>query len=202
MNRDFGNINLYLNILMEDDYGQEPDFGHTAMIKEVMDKWIANMTTCKTVLDVGCGSQSIASNFFVEYGMDYTGIALAKDYNKAKAAGKNVFEMDMSFLSFPDRSFDLIFARHVLEHSPMPLLTLMEWHRVSGQWLCVILPNPEAYSWIGLQHYSVLHPNQAEFLLDRAGWHIIWTDFSNTTELRYMCEKKRKSHYEEYMEGK
>lgn len=197
MKRDFTNLNIYLNELMNDDYGQVPDDGHTLMAQQVMNSWIRNMTTCHSVLDVGCGATAFLSETFESMGMKYEGITLAKDGVAAQNLGKNVKIMDMSFLEYPDESFDLIFARHVLEHSPMPLLTLMEWRRVAGSWLCVILPNAEHYGWTGLQHYSVLHPKQVEFLFERSGWHIIWTDFTNPTELRYMCEKKRTSRYEQ-----
>lgn len=197
MKRDFTNLNIYLNELIQDDYGQQPDEGHTLLAQQVMNSWVRNMTTCHSVLDVGCGATAFLSDTFESMSMKYEGIALSKDAVQAQALLKNVKIMDMSFLEYPDGAFDLIFARHVLEHSPMPLLTLMEWHRVAATWLCVILPNAVAYGWTGLQHYSVLHPNQVEFLMDRAGWHIIWTDFSNPTELRYMAEKKRTSRYEQ-----
>lgn len=195
--RDFTNINIYLDELMQDDYGQQPDAGHAGMAEDIINLWVANMTTCHTVLDVGCGATAFASELFERYGKKYEGIALAKDALQAQKLGKNVKVMDMSFLEYPDNSFDLIFARHVLEHSPMPLLTLMEWHRVASAWVMVILPNPSFYGWVGKQHYSVQHPNQMEALFDRAGWHIVWTDFSNPSELRYMCEKKRTSRYEQ-----
>jgi ubiquinone/menaquinone biosynthesis C-methylase UbiE len=197
MKRNFDNFNIYLNELMQDDYGQQPDPGHTKMARQVIDEWIANMTSCHSVLDIGCGATAFAQSMFKKLEIEYQGITLSKDGLSAQELGKNVKIMDMSFLEFPDNSFDLIFARHVLEHSPMPLVTMMEWRRVARAWMCVVLPNPDHYGWAGRQHYSVMHPNQAEFLIDRAGWHIIWTDFSEPSELRYMAEKKRTSRYEE-----
>ena len=143
----------------------------------------------KRVLDVGCGDTAFMKEMFESECINYTGIALRTNH-------PDVINMDFTFLDFPDNSFDMIFSRHSLEHSPMPIISLMEWHRVSSAWLCLILPNPLAFGWTGRNHYSVLHPSQAEFLLDRAGWHIIWTDFTNPNELRYMCEKIRTSEYE------
>lgn len=198
MDRDFTNINRYLNILMDDIYPQPPDKGHTDMAGTVIYKWVTNLA-CKNVLDVGCG-QGVAAPFFRELGVEYTGIGLGEDVDVCHQNGLHVLRMDYHFLEFPDDSFDLIFSRHSLEHSPMPLLALMEWERVSSNYLCVVLPNPEWFKWDGLNHYSVMHPNQVEFLLDRAGWHVIWSDFSEPQELRYMCEKKRKSRYELHLE--
>ncbi len=192
MNRDFSNFDSYLNSLLLDDYGQEPDAGHTRMLKQVMKNWIANMYTCHSVLDVGCGARAVAQPFFRALGKEYTGIALGKDILKCKALGiKNVFVMDMSFLEFRDEKFDLIFARHVAEHSPMPLLTLMEWRRVAKNWLCLIAPSPEVYGRVGRNHYSVLYPDQWLALLERAGWRMIWEDYSERSEYRFMCEKRR-----------
>jgi len=194
MNRDFSRINTYLNRLLEDVYGQPEDPGHAKWARDVFENWFEPYSEIKALLDVGCGDDAFMRKWFEEEkGVKYTGIAI-------KTLSPNVINMDFSFLDFPDNSFDCILSRHSLEHSPMPLLTLMEWYRVSRAWLCVILPNPVAYGWAGLNHYSVMHPNQIEFLLGRAGWNPIWSDFSEPTELRYFCEKNRKSEYEKATE--
>lgn len=200
--RNFENFDRYLDILLGDIYAQPSDFGHTAMASIVINKWVGLLNPCRNVLDVGCG-QGFTAPMFYQYGIDFTGVAIGEDAKIAsESKGLKVYNEDFHFLHFDDESFDLIFSRHSLEHSPMPLLALMEWQRVSRNWLCLVLPNAEHYGWAGLNHYSVMHPNQVEFLLDRAGWHIIWSDFDEPTELRYMCEKKRQSHYEQYLEGK
>ncbi len=191
MNRNFKNLNIYLNSLLVDDYGQLPDAGHTQMISEVMRKWISNMSDCKNVLDIGCGATAVAESFFKKSNIEYTGITLGKDGISAQELGKNVRIMDMSFLEFDDNSFDLVWCRHSLEHSPMPLLTLMEFERVAKNWLCLIVPKPEFFGKVGLQHYSVLDEEQWKFLMDRAGWKIIWIDHSHEQEFRFMAEKKR-----------
>lgn len=196
MFRDFSHVNVYLDNLMLDIYEQPEDVGHTNMLKRVMNRWISSMSTCKSVLDVGCGATAFAEPFFKELGIEYTGVTLGKDYITAKEAGKNVYNMDMTFLDFPNDSFDLVFSRHSLEHSFSPILSLMEWHRVAKNWLCVILPNPNHYKWVGLNHYSVMHPSQIEHLMKRSEWNVIWTDFSEPSELRYMAEKERRSLYE------
>ena len=190
MNRNFFHINHYLNRLLVDDYGQEPDDGHTQMMAEVFDKWIINMTSCTSVLDIGCGAIAVAEPFFKARGIEYTGIALAKDAVKANALGKNVTIMDMSFLEFGEKRFDMVWARHSLEHSPMPLLTLMEFERVAKYWLCLILPKPDHFGRVGLNHYSVLYEDQWLFLADRAGWRPMWEDHSHPQEYRFMMEKK------------
>lgn len=198
MMRNFTNFNRYLNALLEDDYGQPPDDGHKEMIEQVMKKWMPTMSS-KSVLDIGCGETAIAEPYFTKLGIEYTGISLGRDAELAKEAGKNVVKADMTFLDmFGDASFDLIWARHVVEHSPMPLITLFEFHRVSRAHLCLIVPKPRFFGRTGLQHYSVLYDDQWEFLMERAGWGVIWRDHSNPQEFRFMAEKKSvKREYEE-----
>lgn len=190
--RDFGYLDIYLNSLFEDIYEQPPDDGHTGMALEVFNSWMPRLLGVKSVLDVGCGKTAFMGPYFTELGIKYTGITLGKEAVEAKKTGQNILSMDMNFLEFPDNSFDLIWARHVAEHSPMPLLTLMEWHRVCSMFLCLVVPNPDHYGRTGLNHYSVLYDDQWKFLLERAGFHVVWEDHENTTEYRMMAEKKRK----------
>jgi hypothetical protein len=139
---------------------------------------------------------------FQHWGMEYTGIALGEDVVVAQSLGRNVHRMDFSFLDYEDNSFDLIFSRHSLEHSPMPLLTLMEWGRAAKSWLGIVLPAPEWYGYKGRNHYSVMNMDQITNMLEQAGWYPLWTDIDSrtfnteTNEVRpheywIMCEKRR-----------
>lgn len=93
--------------------------------------------------------------------------------------------MDFNFLVWQDETFDLVWSRHTLEHSPFPLITLMEWRRVTKAtgFLALIMPAPEPEGfWTvhGRNHYSVLPKENVEWLLRRAGWHILQFDNSLT----------------------
>ena len=112
-----------------------------------------------------------------------------QDFEKAKKLGRHVLEEDFHFLPDGDEAFDLIFARHALEHSPMPILALMEWHRVAKKYLILVLPKPKFWLFLGRNHYSVVTDSQAKFLLHRSGWDIIEEDHSHEWEYRYLCEK-------------
>ena len=191
MLRNFSRLNMYLNMLLDDVYPQPTDAGHTKWANQVFEKWFMPNGLGESVLDVGCGDTAFMKSRFESVGMKYTGVAV-------RTINPEIVNADFSFLDFDDNSFDVIFSRHSLEHSPMPIITLMEWNRVSSHLLCLILPNPITYGWAGRNHYSMLHPDQVEFLLNRSGWHIIWTDFSEESELRYMCEKVQKSEYGKY----
>jgi hypothetical protein len=173
--REYKYIDQYLNKLYGDIYEQPEDMGHTRLAQKAVDHWMSRMTTCKSVLDVGAG-QGMCQSMFEKWGVKYEGIALGEDVIKAQALNRNVKIMDFSFLEYPDNHVDLIFARHSLEHSPMPLITLMEWARVAKNWLGIILPAPEWYTYAGLNHYSVMNIAQIHNLLDVAGWKILWDE--------------------------
>lgn len=202
--RDYTNIDKYLNKLAGDIYPQPPDEGHAQLAQKVIDYWMSRMTTCHSVLDVGCG-QGFCQSLFERWDVKYDGVALGEDVIKAQENGYNVHKADFTFLSgIQDESFDLVFSRHSLEHSPMPLLTLMEWRRVSKQWLGIVLPHPDWYTYRGLNHYSVMNMDQIHNLLEIAGWSVIWEqedqissdpinhpDDLRNHEIWIMCEKKR-----------
>lgn len=184
--RDYRHIDRYLNELREDIYPQPPDDGHTAMAAAAIGAFVPNLGVTR-VLDVGCG-QGFTQPMFAAYGIEWVGITLGEDFKVALAAGLAVRECDFSFLDMGAGLYDLIFSRHSLEHSPFPLLTLMEWWRVGSHWLILILPTPEAFGWAGRNHYSVMSDPQARFLLERAGWHVVKDDMSDPREFRYLCE--------------
>lgn len=193
--KNFRHFDIYLNELLNDVYGQKVDKGHSKMMSDILYKWIPNLTSVHSILDIGCGEACRAGRILkrINPNITYEGITTGQEYLLAKKSGFEVKNMDMSFLDYPDNSFDLIFARHVAEHSPMPILSLMEWNRVCRDFLCLIVPNPDFYARAGGQnHYYVLYADQWEALARRAGFHKIWEDMSNPTEYRFMLEKKNK----------
>lgn len=191
--RNYNNLERYLNELTGDVYEQPPDGGHQAAIDDVTAKWLPQIQGLNAILDVGCG-QGQAFPVLSKYAGRVAGVTLGTDAAICQDNGLEVYSEDMTFLSFDDGEFDLIFARHTLEHSQMPLVTLMEWHRVSKQFLLLVVPNLEFFGPSGRNHYYVLRPDQWENLLTRAGWHPIWQDLeSEPMEYRFMCEKKNRT---------
>jgi ubiquinone/menaquinone biosynthesis C-methylase UbiE len=188
--RDYQQIELYLNRLLDDIYPQPPDPGHQAMIETVATKWLSVLTGLSSILDVGCG-QGQAIPVLQRYAKEVQGVTLGDDAAICNRKGYKVNMSDMTFLPYRDDRFTLIFARHVLEHSPMPLLTLMEWYRVAHQWLLLVMPDPAHYTYTGRNHYYVLNRQQVDNLLDNTGWRPIWRDDSESTEIRVFCEKVR-----------
>lgn len=129
------------------------------------------------VLDVGCG-QGPAAKWFVQHGCEYRGVTLSEEeVVSGRSNGLQIDIMDQSFLDYPDQSFDLVWARHVLEHSPFPLFTLEGFRRVlkPGGLLYVEVPAPDTASHHekNPNHYSVFCKASWQALLDRSGFGLV-----------------------------
>jgi SAM-dependent methyltransferase len=130
------------------------------------------------VLDAGCG-QGPALKWFTEHGFKPFGIALGDDVTKCIDAGFSVLACDQN--DMPEYfEFDAVWARHVAEHSPIPLFTLKEYWRVlkPGGWLYLEIPSPStAAGHCGNpNHYSVLTPDMWGALLHKVGF-IGWESY-------------------------
>lgn len=199
--RNYEHLDKHITHLIGDIYEQPEDVGHTQDANSIIDKWMASLPDCKSVLDVGCGT-GFCQPMFEKWGVSYTGVALGIDVITAFNLGRNVKRMDFNFLEFEDNSFDMIFSRHSMEHSFSPLLSLMEWHRVAKNWLGLVIPAPEHYGYKGRNHYYVFNMEQIENLLEQSGWRAIWksnkvrsSEDSTPMEYRLFCEKIKRVEY-------
>jgi SAM-dependent methyltransferase len=174
--RNYAYIDHYLNMLVDDVYGQPVDHSHTAWAVDALSGMLPTGTA--SVLDVGCGHGFLAETFRA-VGIDWNGVTLGDDFVVCETAGLPVYHADQSFLPFEDNQYDLVFARHILEHSPMPLLTLMEWRRVSKDYLLLVSPAPDYWGYRGQNHYSIAPKEQLRWWLERAGWRIIKEEVMN-----------------------
>jgi SAM-dependent methyltransferase len=125
------------------------------------------------VLDIGCG-QGVALKHFAADRLDAIGIAIGEDVNICRAQGFNAVEMDLTFLEFPDETFDLVWCRHVLEHSIMPFFTLAEIFRVlkPGGVVYIEVPCPDTVAGheLNKNHYSVFGLRMLRDLIERSGF--------------------------------
>lgn len=189
--RDYRHIDRFLTELQSDVYPQPPDVDTQGLIVQLAKQWLPRLTDLDSILDVGC-AQGQAIPVLGKYCDSVIGATLGSDAIIASQEGHHVYQADMTFLPFGEGEFKLLWCRHVLEHSPMPLLTLMEWHRVARQWCICVVPSVEIHGYgdASGQHYYVLHQEQWENLFQRAGWHVLWRDLSYDVELRWLLEKK------------
>lgn len=187
-------LQRYLDKLYRDIYPQPDDPGHTDWAQHAVDVLCPEIST---VLDVGCGV-GFCAPLFLDRGISYIGCTLGEeDYRDAVKARYNVFLSDMSDIKMDDNSVDMVFARHVLEHSPMPIISLMEWHRVSRKYLFLIMPAPEFWTYRGKNHYYVMNKDQLWNLFEIVGWSVVKDqDFMTSDTLfmkHYLPEQKDRS---------
>lgn len=128
---------------------------HKASMHKIIDQWIVPEKPLN-VLDIGCG-QGEALEYFKELGIDALGITVGIDYAVCNSKKLNVVMMDMHDLwGIEDNKFDVVFIRHALEHSPIPMYVLNEMKRITKKWIIVVVP-PDSIGVDGMNHYSVFH---------------------------------------------
>jgi SAM-dependent methyltransferase len=149
---------------------------HTDVIERVIGSFAAKLPAGATVLDVGCG-QGPALRWFRDHGFRPEGIALGEDVRVCRELGFKdcVYECDQN--NMPEgwsETLDAVWARHVAEHSPIPLFTLTEYWRVlkPGGWLYLEVPAPGTVAGHtrNPNHYSVFTPDAWGALLEKAGF--------------------------------
>lgn len=158
-------------------YEEKRTAGHDSITAQVFPRVSALLPAGAKVLDVGCG-QGNALELFKRAGFDAIGIALnERDVEVCRGLGYAVAHCDQNDLSrFDNEMFDLVWARHVLEHSVAPFWTLHEFSRVAklGAILYVEVPAPEtacAHE-SNPNHYSVLCLPMWFSLIERSGFTV------------------------------
>lgn len=169
----------FLERIESDTYPESPMNIHT----EVTELAIRRLNELHTIgegvkiLDVGCG-QGPALRHFCNAGAQAVGITLNQtDVDVCCSKGFDVRKMDQSFLDFEAHTFDIVWARHVIEHSVMPYFTLCEFHRVLKPNGMLYLEVPGAdtdagHAW-NPNHYSVFSKSSWLALLSKAGFECV-----------------------------
>jgi len=117
----------------------------------------------KKKIDLGCGPRKVEGSFGVD-SYQYDGVDLVCDLNQSK-------------WPIADNSFDVIYARHFIEHIDDAVAFLREVHRIgkSGAEVHIITPHfSSAGSWGDITHLRHLS----------AKWHV-----SFTCEKHYLSQK-------------
>lgn len=171
----------------------EPDTQmHTTIINQMVSEFIENYLRDKKddkILDVGCG-QGYACLRFKEAGYEnIIAITLSdEDVKATRDRGFECYKMDMSFLCFSDKTFDVLWVRHTLEHSPYPYLTLLEFNRVLKDKGKAYIEMPKANTPRTLEHwpnhYSIFGVKMWASLFARSGFNIplckaIWIELQS-----------------------
>lgn len=166
----------FINKIEGETYPEAPMPQHTIITAQVLECILTQLTVKPEakILDIGCG-QGPALDFLREKGyLSAIGLTLNdEDVRVCREKGHDVRKMDQSFLDFEDGSFDLVWARHVIEHSIFPYFTLTEFTRVlvPGGMLYLEVPAPETpcHHETNPNHYSVLGLSAWSSLIKRCG---------------------------------
>ena len=152
---------------------------HDDIIKQLAEQFLNSMNVPKkaNILDIGCGPGT-----FLEAARDLgykntVGVTLSsEDHRSCKQKNFKTLNSSMSDLDCEDNTVDFIWCRHSLEHSPYPLFTLYEFHRVlndDGQiWIEVPCPdNQRAFIHeFNPNHYSIMGIRMWQGLFEKSGF--------------------------------
>jgi len=151
---------------------QPSDPNHLRLTEDVISRW-APLIDAQSwpvgehpaiVLDVGAGN-AIAKEFWENQGFEWVGISLGLERNE------EVQVSDMHLLDYY-RDASVIYARHVLEHSPFPLLALWRWRILAG-WCILVVPSMHNRAFNNVQHISIFPQLTWERYIRFAGWDIV-----------------------------
>lgn len=156
---------------------------HKQLTTEVVNKYVDPLEIPKDahILDLGCGPGYFLDEMKSRGYTNTTGVTLSPgDIQICESKGHRVKKYDLSFLpqndGYHDESVDFIFLRHALEHSPYPIVTLIEYNRVlkQGGMMYIEVPQPdcERKHEFNLNHYSIFGSTMLVALLDRTGFTV------------------------------
>lgn len=122
--------------------------------------------TATDVLDLGCSVGYVLEAARRE-GLSAAGLDTAAFAVEAcRAKGYRAEQGTLEALPFPDASFDIVTAKHVLEHTERPLAALADMRRVLRPGGVLLVVVPDAGYW-----KRFLMPRRGGFFRpDRAGW--------------------------------
>lgn len=157
---------------------------HKHLTTEVVKQYVDPLELPKDakILDLGCGPGYFLDEMLQREYTNCVGVTLsAGDVKLCEDHGHVIKQYDMSFLpaadGYHDESVDFIFARHSFEHSPWPIITLIEWNRIlrQGGKLYLEIPQPDCdrRHEENPNHYSIFGQNQLAALLRRTGFDIL-----------------------------
>lgn len=172
----------YLEVVRGTVYS-EPEEGnfHNELIKQAVSEFfpLFSLSDVAVVLDAGCGP-GVFLDCMRERGARAVGVTLsAEDVAVCRAKGHDCLVADIGDVPLSGGSVGLVWARHAIEHSVSPFLTLLEFNRLLVDGGGVYLEVPAAgltrrHEW-NPNHYAVMGIDMWAALLVRAGFEIVRT---------------------------
>ncbi len=134
------------------------------------------------LLDVGCGSGVVMNHIKSEwFGVDLNGGTYAKD-------NENFTKGDIHILSYENKTFDIVFSCHTLEHVLAPFICLTEMKRVMKDDGNLILSIPTLPHFVIDSHIYILNHKSWKHMLDILELKIIREENLLHT-INYHCKK-------------
>jgi SAM-dependent methyltransferase len=177
-------LRFYVDYLYQTHIYDEGDSDfHKQLTTKVVEDYIdpLNLNKDSVILDLGCGPGYFLDEMKSRGYTNVTGVTLSEgDIQLCQSKGHTIKQYDISFLpqqdGYYDESVDFIFLRHALEHSPFPIISLMEYNRLlkknSKIYIEVPAPDCDRKHEFNLNHYSIFEKTQLAALLQRAGFLI------------------------------
>lgn len=162
----YSNFENHLQELRKQIYNEPHSYWHTKAAEEALTEYCKDLKFTN-VLELGCGTAPCL-DLMKKWGKETLGITLGNEI-----VNHEVLREDIHFTSIPSQSFDMIIARHILEHSPMPLILLMEMRRIARKYAYVALPVPDPRSIQHPNHYSVFEKINWEYLFYLSKWRVL-----------------------------
>ena len=162
------------------------------------------------ILDVGAGSGGFLASMkalgWEPYGVDISPEAV----QRARKLGVKMFLGEVQDASYPDRFFDVITLRAVLEHVHHPVAVLQEVRRILQDqgMVYIVVPNIASLNfrifgrfWYGLEaprHLYAYSPQVMDRLAERTGFRILSRRFRSSTlglraSLQYWYDEQKGS---------
>lgn len=161
-------------------YSEPEGSFHDQLIPEMVEKFFLPIGVDKNavIVDMGCGPGLFMEAVRKLGYVNLNGVTMSdEDVMVCHKKGFEIFDDDMSDLSFPNESVDFIWARHSLEHSPYPLFTLYEWDRVlkpdGKMFIEVPAPDCARVHEGNPNHYSVMGSLMWVGLMEKAGFKVL-----------------------------
>jgi len=175
--RSFRRLDSFLEALQRDIYPEPVMEPHITITKQTIDMMERDgmIHPGDHVLDIGCG-QGLALEIFAAKGLKVTGLTLGPDAQLCREKGFNIIKADQSFTALTPQTFDLLWCRHVLEHSIAPFFTLSEYFRLikSGGRAYIEVPAADTccHHEKNPNHYSIMPKSSWLELMARVGFVI------------------------------
>jgi ubiquinone/menaquinone biosynthesis C-methylase UbiE len=184
--RDFLRVEEHLDDLAADVHHEPTTAHHTAAAHDAVESLLSGLEI-RSAVELGCGPAP-ALDKLAQRGIQTMGVSLGDE-----SCAHEVLRADVHFSGIGNNAFDLAVARHVLEHSPMPLLLLMEMYRISNRYALAVVPCDDQL-WIDWpNHYSVLSKAMWRKLFRRARFEILREVDAplepHSTEWRFLLQK-------------